>query len=199
VESGNSSITFRLKDRAIDDLKKHSEEEGISLNNLVNKVLDSYLEWECFAPKVGFVPMQKYVLKTLFDSLPEEQIKEIAIQSADSFEDELLVMRGKVDLDAVLSLTKGRVKRSGFALSVFDDDVENSKMKKLIIQHEMGRNWSVFSKTYIERLLNNVGYAVKADSTDSSLTIEISDVDRPAAYTRQVTMSSLDSRTVGRL
>lgn len=59
--SSNSSITFRLKDRTIDDLKKQSEEEGVSLNNLVNKVLASYLEWECVAPKVGFVSIQKSV------------------------------------------------------------------------------------------------------------------------------------------
>ena len=184
----NSSITFRLKDRTIDDLKKQSEEEGVSLNNLVNKVLDSYLEWECFAPKVGFVSIQKSVLRELFDSLSEEWIKKIAISAADSFEDELLVMRGKVDLDAVLSLTKGRVKQSGCALSVFDDRVGHSK--KLIIQHEMGHGWSIFAKTYNQRLINNIGYTVRTERTDNSVTIEIFDLDRPpAAYSRKSTLS----------
>jgi hypothetical protein len=179
----NSSITFRLKDQAIDDLKKRSEEEGLSLNNLVNKVLDSYLEWECFAAKVGFIPMQKSVLRNLFDSLSEGQIREIAIAAADSFEDELLMMRGKVDLDSVLSVTKGRMKRSGFSLSVFDNTVENSKkVKRLIIQHEMGHNWSIFATAYHQRLINNIGYSVKTEGTDNSITIEIFGLDTPVAY-----------------
>ncbi len=187
----NSSITFRLKDQAIDDLKKRSEEEGLSLNNLVNKVLDSYLEWECFAAKVGFIPMQKSVLRNLLDSLSEGQIKEIAIAAADSFEDELLMMRGKVDLDSVLSVTKGRMKRSGFALSVFDDTVENSKkVKRLIIQHEMGHNWSIFAMAYYHRLISNIGYTVETERTDNSVSIEIFDFDRPTAYMRRGATSS---------
>ncbi len=59
--------------------------------------------------------MQKYVLKALFDSVPEERIKEIAIQAADSFEEQLHMMRGKIDLEAVLSSVK-RVRRSEPAL-----------------------------------------------------------------------------------
>jgi hypothetical protein len=176
----NSSITFRLKNQTIGALKKQSEEEGISLNNLVTKVLDSYLEWECVAPKVGFIPMQKFVLRKLFDSLSEESIKDIAIAAADIFKDEVLMMRGKVDLDAILSLTKGRVKRSGFGLSIFDDTLAHSK--KIIIQHEMGHNWSIFATAYHQRLINNIGYSVKTEGTDNSITIEIFGLDTPVAY-----------------
>lgn len=135
--------------------------------------------WICFNTEI---------CAELFDSLSEEWIKKIAISAADSFEDELLVMRGKVDLDAVLSLTKGRVKRSGFALSVFDDRMGHSM--KLIIQHEIGHGWSIFAKTYNQRLINNIGYAVRTEDTYNSVTIEIFDLDRPpAVYSRKSTLS----------
>jgi antitoxin component of RelBE/YafQ-DinJ toxin-antitoxin module len=187
--ANNSSITFRINDDSIDKLRKLAEEEGMSLNTLVNRILDSYLEWEFIAPRVGFAPMQKSVLKALFDRVPEDQLKEIAIRAADSFEDELLLMHGKVDLEAVLSLTKNRVRRSGFTLREFESIVENGTIK-LVMQHDVGHNWGVFSKTYIERLINNVGYPVKIESTDNSLTIDILKPERNTVYTPRTERSS---------
>jgi hypothetical protein len=166
------SITFRIDDSDVESLRKLASEEGISLNTLVNQILTSYLEWEFIASKAGFAPMQKSVLKDLFDRLSEEELKDIATRAADSLEDLLLLMCGKVDLDAVLSLTKNRIKKSGFALREFDNE-KGKGGKKLVMQHDVGHNWSVFSKTYIERLINNVGYATKIESTDNSLIIEI--------------------------
>jgi hypothetical protein len=177
----NSSITFRVDDNNIDELRKLADEEGMSLNTLINRILESYLEWEFIAPRVGFAPMQKSVLKDLFDHVPEEKLKEIATRAADSFEDELLMMHGKVDLDAVLSITKNRVKRSGFTLREFSKNTENGGARlKLVLQHDVGHHWGVFSKTYIERLINNVGYPAKIESTDKSLTIEIGEPDGKA-------------------
>ncbi len=186
--ANNSSITFRINDESIDKLRKLAEEEGMSLNTLVNRILESYLEWEFIAPRVGFAPMQKSVLKALFDRVPEDQLKEIAIEAADSFEDELLLMHGKVDLEAVLSLTKNRVRRSGFTLREFESNVENGTMK-LVMQHDVGHNWGIFSKTYIERLINNVGFPVKIESTDNSLTIDILKPERNAIYTPRTARS----------
>jgi hypothetical protein len=69
----NSSITFRIDDDQIERLRKLADEEGISLNTLVTRVLGSFLEFEFIAPKVGFSPMQKSVLKDLFEAVPEER------------------------------------------------------------------------------------------------------------------------------
>jgi hypothetical protein len=189
----NSSITFRVDDDNINKLRKLADDEGMSLNTLVNRILDSYLEWEFIAPKVGFAPMQKSVLKDLFDYVPEERLKEIAIKAADSFEDELLIMCGKVDLDAVLSITKNRVKRSGFVLREFSKNTDNGGIK-LILQHDVGQHWGTFSKTYIERLINNVGYPVKIESTDNSLSIEIGKAEGNPVYTRLAAKSLSNTR-----
>jgi hypothetical protein len=99
-------------------------------------------------------------------------------------------MYGRIDLYAVISITENRIKRSGFTLREFDEssrfniecDVGTctgaagagvGTPKKLVIQHDMGRNWSVFFTTYVERLINNVGYATKVGLTDNSWMIEI--------------------------
>jgi hypothetical protein len=191
-KSEKLSVTFRIDDNDVESLRKLAAEERISLNTLVNQILSSYLEWEFIAAKAGFAPMQKSVLKDLFDKLSEEDLKEIAIRAADSLQDLLLMMCGKVDLDAVILLTKNRVKRSGFTLREFDGE-EGTSSKKLVMQHDVGHNWSVFSRVYIERLINNVGYPTKIESTDNSLIIEILDPKGEVGYTSRGAHSFLET------
>jgi hypothetical protein len=50
------------------------------------------------------------------------------------------------------------------------------------MQHDVGYHWSVFSKTHIERLINNVGYATKIEMTDNSLIIDILEPKTETSY-----------------
>ncbi|AIC16175.1 hypothetical protein NVIE_019170 [Nitrososphaera viennensis EN76] len=172
-----TSITFRIDDNQIERLRKLADEQRISLNTLITHILDSYLEFEFIAPKVGFAPMQKSVLKDLFEAVPdEEKIKQIAIKAADDLIDSILIIYGKVDLDSVLSLISSRVRRSGFTLREFENGKSQEMTRvtrKLVMQHDVGYHWSLFSKTHIERLINNAGYAAKIEMTENSLIIEI--------------------------
>ena len=171
----SSSVTFRVGVDSLKKLRDIADENAVSLNTVVNNIFDSYLEWEYFAPKVGFVPMQKQVLKDLFDRASEEEIKEIATRAADNFENEVMMLYGKVDLETVISFTKNRVKRSGFTLREFDDAEKGTR--KLILKHDVGHNWAVFSMTYIERLINNTGYSAKIESLQDTLIISIANPD----------------------
>ncbi len=179
------SITFRISDDSIEKLKVIAEEEKITLNTLVSKTLDSHLEWEYAASRAGFVPTQKSILRDFFDYMPESKLIEIAIRNADKFNEVLLAMQGKIDLDAVLSITRLGFKKSGFAVREFNTEIKANM--KLVIQHDMGHNCSIFCKTFIERLLNNAGYPAKIGASDNSLLIEIanSEPTTPPRFSRQ--------------
>jgi hypothetical protein len=170
VES--TSVTFRIPDSKLESLRKVADEKSISLNTLVNNILDSYLEWDYHAPRVGFAPMQKSVLKDLFDAATDETIVQIALKAADKFRDELFMIDGKVDLESMLSFTINRTSRSGFIVREFESAEEGTR--RLVMRHDVGPKWALFSKTYIERLINNVGYPAKVEIVDNSLVIEIS-------------------------
>lgn len=168
----SSSVTFRINDKKLEALRNIADEKHISLNTLVNNILDNFVEWEYHAPRVGFVPMQKTVLKDLFDATPDETIIKIAIKAADNFRDELLMIYGKVDLESMVSFTKNRITRSGFVLREFESSNEEGE-RKMVIKHDVGPKWALFSKTYIERLINNVGQPVKVETLDNTLIVEI--------------------------
>ncbi len=84
----NSSIAFRLETDKIRLLKELGEEKDMPLSTLVNQIFKSHFEFDSAAPHVGFVQMQKSVLNSLFEALPdgveeEKWIEELAINSAD--------------------------------------------------------------------------------------------------------------------
>ena len=171
MNNSSSSITFRIIDKKLEALRTIAGDKNISLNTLINNILDSYLEWDYHAPRVGFAPMQKSVLKDLFDAATDETIINIAIKAADNFRDELLMIYGKVDLESIISFTRSRMIRSGFVIREFEGGEEGTK--RIVVKHDVGPKWALFSKTYVERLINNVGYPARVQVVDSSLIVEI--------------------------
>jgi hypothetical protein len=121
------------------------------------------------AVRAGYAVMQKDILREMFEAADEETLRKIAIKSADASKDIMLVMTGKVSLDAFFSILRNREKRSGFTYREY----EEGKTKRFIIQHEMGRNWSVFFKAHFERVINNAGYKTKIEYTDNTLIISV--------------------------
>jgi hypothetical protein len=165
----NESITFRISGDILLALRQLTEEGGMSLNTLVNNVLRSYIDWESIAVKAGFGVFQKDVIREAISCLDESTLAKIAANNASAYKDMLLVMKGSHDLDSFIITMKDRSKRAGFNIREF----EEPGGKKIIVQHDMGANWSIYSKAYYERVINSIGYPAKIETTDNSIVIFI--------------------------
>jgi hypothetical protein len=71
-------MTFRIHEHLIRKLRRYAQDNGVSLNILVNQILTRYVEWDSYEPKVGMIPIAKPVLIQLFENIGEEKIIEIA-------------------------------------------------------------------------------------------------------------------------
>jgi hypothetical protein len=169
ARDSNESITFRIESRKLKTLRDNALENQVSLNTLVNQILTAYTEWDMIAIKAGYATLPKNVLKELFNAIDEETLLKIAAMTADSSKDILLLMMGEVTLDAYFSLLKNRSKRSGFSLREYEEE----GTRKLVIQHEMGRHWSVFFKAHHEQVIYNAGYKAKVEYTDNTLVLSV--------------------------
>lgn len=167
--SSNESITFRINSNYLSELRRLADEDKISLNTLVNQILKSYVDWESVAVKAGFAVFQREVVKELFNAVDQNTLQQIAMRTADKSKDTLLLMKGATNLDAALSLLNNRSKKAGFSYREFDEP----DGQRIVVQHDMGINYSTFFKTHNERMFNNAGYSVKIDTTDSSTIIKI--------------------------
>jgi hypothetical protein len=178
IEKGNNiyqskksrSVTFRLDLKVIDELQTDADNLEISLNVLVNQVLKRYAEWDRYENKIGMMPVPRVILSHLVDKCMsvakssgikdvnhyrDEIIKQAAELAFTLMKDSVLFMKKQYNLWVVLSVLEEYMKVSGIKS---DHKIEGSRKHVFIIQHELGENWSLFTKELLalifEKLAN---------------------------------------------
>ena len=142
----------------------------ISLNVLINQILKRYEEWDRYENKIGMIPVPRVILSNLIDKAisiakssgikdidryRDEVIKQAAELAFSLMKDSVLFMKKQYNLWVVLSVLEQYMKVSGIKA---DHKIEGSRKHVFIIQHELGENWSLFTKELLsiifEKLAN---------------------------------------------
>ena len=164
------TTSFRLDGHILDQLRKESESQGISLNVLANKIFTRYVEWDMFEPKVGMVPIAKPIVSELFQKLTEKETIEMANKIGHSIVSDIATfMKGSLDMDSFVSWFVTRMKMSDFEMN----HTINGEKHTYIIKHDLGYNWSLYHKTVLELIFNDV-LEKKIDSEIKDRMMEIS-------------------------
>jgi hypothetical protein len=164
------SVTFRLDSKVIDELQTEANTKEVSLNVLVNQVLKRYAEWDRYENKIGMMPVPRMILSNLIDKAisiakssgikdvdhyRDDIIKQAAELAFTLMKDSVLFMKKQFNLWVVLSVLEEYMKVSGIKS---DHKLEGSRKHVFIIQHELGENWSLFTKELLalifEKLAN---------------------------------------------
>jgi hypothetical protein len=154
----------------LDKLRQESESQGISLNVLANKIFTRYVEWDMFEPKVGMVPIAKPIVSALFQRLTKQETVELANKIGHSIVSDIATfMKGSMDIDSFVSWFVTRMKMSDFEMN---HTVKEGK-HTYIIKHDLGYNWSLYHKTVLELIFNDV-LEKKIDSEIKDRMMEIS-------------------------
>jgi len=168
------SMTFRIDASVIDELQTESDTREISLNVLVNQVLKRYIEWDRYESKIGMMPVPKLMLSTLIDKAinvakssgikdveryRDDIIKQAAKIAFDLMKDSVLYMKKQYSLWVVLAVLEEYMKVSGINA---DHKLEGSRKHVFVIQHELGENWSLFTKELLTLIFENLAN-VKAE------------------------------------
>lgn len=164
------SITFRLDSNTVDNLQREADQKEISLNVLVNQVLRRYVKWDTFEPKIGIMPVPKIILSTCFnkailaanevgmnqgeiESHRDEIIESAAEISFSLIRDSALLMKRTYNLWTVLEILQEYMKVSDMKS---DHRIEAGNTHVFIIQHELGENWSLFTKVLLNLIFQNL-------------------------------------------
>ena len=177
------SITFRLDSEAVDRLQNEADNREITLNVLVNQVLKRYNEWDAMEIKLGMMPVPKLLLTTLIDKsisiareagikdverYRDEIVKEAAKIAFDLMKDSVLFMKNKYNLWVVLAVLQEYMKVSGIKS---DHRMEGSGKHIFVIQHELGENWSLFTKELLSMIFENLANVAAEISVTRNTTI----------------------------
>lgn len=177
------SVTFRLDSTVIDELQTEADNREISLNVLVNQVMKRYSEWDRFENKLGMMPVPKVILSSLIDKAisvaksggikdidryRDEIIKQAAQLAFGLMKDSVLFMKRQYNLWVVLAVLEEYMKVSGIKA---DHKIEGSRKHVFIIQHELGENWSLFTKELLGLIFQNLANVRAEISTTPNTTV----------------------------
>jgi hypothetical protein len=165
----SQSITFRLDSHTIDELQREADQNQISLNVLINHVLKRYSDWDRYENRIGMMPVPKAMLTSLIDKavdmakngIKEEDIgpfrdriiKQAAEIAFSIMKDAVLFMKKQYNLWVVLAVLQEYMKVSGINS---DHRIEGGRKHIFVIQHELGENWSLFTKELLELIFENL-------------------------------------------
>jgi hypothetical protein len=146
-------MTFRLDENVITTLRAESERRHISLNTIVNQILQRYIEWDMYESKVGLISMLRPVVTELFKKTNKQEIIDLATSiGKNATNDAALFMKNKMDVDSFLSWLDVRMKNSSVEIS---HSIEGST-HTYILKHDLGENYSLFQKTVLELIFSDV-------------------------------------------
>lgn len=161
----SESITFRLESRVLDNLKKKAKHDKVTLNTLVSQIIADYFDWSLTAIDAGWMVMPKMTVKMAFEMLSQDEIRTLADATYQGKKEMFIFMKGKDDEQSFLSILRMRAEKSGFHLR----ELEKEDKTTLIIQHDMGRNYSLYSKSLYEKFMDQYGVQVDLKTTDHTL------------------------------
>ena len=157
-------ITFRIDEGVVEELTKESEQKEVSLNVLVNQILKRYSEWDRYENKIGVIPVPKVMLTKLINkslaiakdsgsSNIEEMKKALIAEAVEiaylSLKESVLFMRSDFNLFSVLYILEEYMKICGLNS---EHKFDEGRRHIFTLQHDMGENWSIFSKELLEKI-----------------------------------------------
>jgi len=161
------SVTFRIESSVVDELQREADAKEVSLNVLVNQVLRRFAEWGRYENKLGIMPVPKDLLSSLMnkavviaeengikdiDPYRDKIVKQAAEFAFDIMKDSVLFMKKNYNLWTVLAVLQEYMKVSG----INADHIINGRKHIFVIQHDLGENWSLFTKELLQLIFERL-------------------------------------------
>ena len=169
--ANSGSVTLRFDSRMLDELRKESEHRRISLNTLATQIFRTHSEYVAMSAKAGMVSFHKSLLIRLMERLPEDEIAKLSEYIAkNEMKDTILLIKKRYDAAAFVDFIEAWSRVSGFE---YRHDVSDNT-HSFVIQHDMGRRWSVYIANLIRHVFSDIGAKwVDFQSTDNTVTFNV--------------------------
>jgi hypothetical protein len=143
---------FRINDVVIEELKQEAQKRMIPLSHMVNIILKNHVESERYFAELGFVPVSRDIIKTIFSGIEEKYLVESGREVGSTIAKEYIsYFFGEVN-----SYTLIRFLAVWFARFVsFRYHVEG-RQHSFSLKHDISMKYSIFLKEFLKSLIEPI-------------------------------------------
>jgi len=150
-------ISIRINSELSKTLHNKSAEQKISLNTLINHLLEKQLTWNEVTTEIGWVSMFRATFREIMDLISKEKAIKIGQTTGkNDLRNSLNYFYGKVDLESILELLKKRFQ----SMNIQSRRISQNGKEKIIVHHDLGKSWPYLIVSELNELLNEIGYRV---------------------------------------
>jgi len=167
--------TFRINKEWDDTLQKDAEEQGVSVNVLMNKILRRYALFERWADMYEAVHIVPRTLERILETASEEGLAEAA-QAEGSVRpvDSLTTMGRRISLESLIFLVTEFYGGEDFARWFHCDYHPELGSDVFHLRHRLGNKWSIFIKNYLTAMFENLlKTKVESKAMDQAVTLSL--------------------------
>jgi hypothetical protein len=164
--------SFRIDEEWIKVLNEEAEKQGISVNSLMNRILQQYA-YIRYMLRYGAITLTRKGFVALLECCPEDEVKEKGRNAGSEItRDMLLTMGVAPDYNFVILLVKKIL--AEFA-GWFECDHHVKRDREILhLRHDLGIKWSIYLSGVATGTFNAIlGKEVTTQISDSSVTITI--------------------------
>ena len=166
--------SFRLSSDSIHELTEDAEQKSVSLNTLVNQIVNDYLVTESFRKAAKLVKISRRVLKEFLDRATQDDLKRIGKEFGSRHPSDYFTRRGilRPSLQEVLSYMKKNLAGAYWVETIQVRENPDTDSMAIFLTHEISNGWSVFLAEYLITVLLPFGYRhSQLDIQDAELTV----------------------------
>ena len=169
------NVSIRIDSKLSNKLHEKCQEQKISLNTLINHILEKQVNWNDLAFEMGWISVFRTTFRELLDSASKDTIQKIGSTTANTdLKNSLNYFYGNVSLESVLDLFKKRFQSMNVQFRI----IPHEGKSKIIIQHDLGNNWPYLVVTQMNTILNEIGHKIINDEyNENGFSFEITTVE----------------------
>lgn len=146
-------MTFRLPEELLEELKAEAENEQVSVNTLVNQVLNRHVGWERHSNKLGFLQFPRPFVREIFRDVDNKRIQQIACDYCKDDVKELILMKeGIFSLITFISMFNEWLRAS----SLVHRYKKIGESHHYVIYHKLNEKFSVYLASLLMSVLDDL-------------------------------------------
>ncbi|MBS3926895.1 MAG: hypothetical protein KGZ34_09440 [Nitrosarchaeum sp.] len=157
------TITIRVPKTLKKKLEELSKKNQINVNLLINQILVKNMQWDDHILKMGWLQFNPSTVREIFNHLDVKEINNIAKSIKLETINGIKFIYGDTSIVHTIEFIDAWLRATNMSFR----HIEDSESHKFIVNHILGKKWSIFATKVSEEFITELGYKISDVYTDN--------------------------------